>query len=138
MTHRVFYTREIPFPLEQTWPMFDFAAPGWTVTGGAREVGATRSTEMPGLGRVVDRLVAYREGPDEMSLTYALINDDNPFGSRGYEATVTVMRNTTDPGRCFLRYESRWDTAAPELAERFPGIMDGMVAQMLDALSGDA
>ena len=40
MSNRAYYAAEVPFSLEQTWPVLGFDAPGWTYSGGGRrEVG---------------------------------------------------------------------------------------------------
>ena len=136
MSRRIFYTREIPFPLEQVWPLLDFPSPGWTVRGGGgREIGSTRSMEIPNFGLVVDELLAYRSEPHRKAFTYAQLNEDNAMGAQGYEGTITVLRNTTDPSRCFLLYEARWDDAEQPVGELFPSLMNGMIDQLIDGLT---
>lgn len=132
MQKRMYHAQDIPFSLEQAWPFMDFPAPGWAVQGGGpREIGATRSMEIPQMGLIVDRLLSYSRSPNVCTFTYGLINEDNPFGAQGYEGTVTLMRNTNDPTRSFYTYSSRWDDAQQPLHEVLPGLLAGMMEQLI-------
>ncbi len=135
MRNRLYFATEIPFPMERVWPLVDFPTPGWTMSdGGPREIGATRSIEIPDLGLIVDRLFAYSREPDACSFSYALVNDDNFLGAEGYEGTVTLLRNTQDPSRCFYTYRARWDRAKTPVETTIISVMQGVVAGVVTQL----
>jgi len=132
MSNRLYYATELPFALDAVWPFLDYPAPGWTLSGGGpREVGTLRRIEIPEVGLIVDRLLAYEAGDNVRQFKYAIVNDDNFLGAKGYEGHITVMRNTADPNTCFFRYTSRWDSAQQDVPAVFGGLMDGMVQQII-------
>lgn len=135
MSNRLYFATEIPFPMEAVWPLVDFPTSGWTIAdGNPREIGATRSIELPGLGLITDRLFAYSRAPNVCTYSYALVSEENFLGAEGYEGTVTLLRNTQDPSRCFYSYAARWDHAKASVHETIGGVMAGVIAQVIAEL----
>ena len=132
MRNSFYLATDLPHSFDDAWLGLDFPAPGWVVSeGGPREIGAVRTLEIPEVGRIVDRLTGYRDGANRRHLSYALINEDNPFAAVGYEGSITLLRHSTDAGRSILVYESRWDEfGAPDPAEAIRGLFSGMIENL--------
>ncbi len=139
MSNRFYFATEIPFPMASVWPLVDFPTPGWTIgEGGPREIGATRSLDIPGIGLVVDRLFAYSRSEHVCTFSYALVAKDNFLGAQGYEGTVTLLRNTQDPSRCFYTYVARWDRANASVHETLASVIASVVGQVVADLGAAA
>ena len=134
MSKRYYFAAEIALPLDQAWAAFDYPAAGWALSGGGpREVGTLRECTFPEIGRFQDRLLAYQTTEHTRSLSYAIINEDNPLGVRGYEGSITILRNTADPSRSFFNYTSRWDEAEGPVVEMLDQMLPGMIQGALAA-----
>ena len=96
-------------------------------------VGAVRSITMGG-ALIVERLEAY--DPDNLSFTYAIINDDCPLPLSNYSATVQL---TADGDGCTVNWEGSFEPKGqPEedVKELVNGIYTGAIAGAMKATEG--
>ena len=130
MESQFYFARVIDAPFDKMQPVIDFPTPGWELSeGDPRAVGATRSCDHPQAGPLVDELRAYASGEDRFRMTYAIINEDNRMGARGYEGTMTLLRDSQDPSRCFYTYEATWASIGVPV-DALRQMMVGAVADM--------
>ena len=97
-------------------------------------VGAVRTITMGG-ANVVERLVAF--DAKNMSLKYAIINDDCPLPVSGYSATINVTADGDDA--CTVEWVGSFEAkGAPEAkaAEVVKGIYTGGIAGARKATGG--
>ena len=125
-----YFARVIDAPFDRMLPIVDFPTPGWELSeGDPRAIGATRSCDHPHAGPLVDKLLAYDSGDDRFCMTYGIVNDDNRMGARGYEGTMTLLRDTQNPERCFYTYEASWSSLGVPV-DALRQMMIGAVADM--------
>jgi CubicO group peptidase (beta-lactamase class C family) len=93
----------------------DFGAMG-ELDGDAGAVGTRRTIKM-GPATIVEEQLTRAVGPLRKAFSYAIVNEDNPFGARGYCADVEVLPDSEGKDLCFVRWNATWDAGlAPAMA----------------------
>jgi len=87
----------------------------------------TKRTIPIGPKKVVEEQVAREVTSTKMSFSYAIINDDNPFGVKGYRADVCVMPLTEDKNKCVCTWSASWASAGAAI-DNLPKLIRGGIA----------
>ena len=69
--------------------------------GPATVVGTCRTVNISKSQVIVEKQIAREVTKEKMTFSYAVVNDDNPFGLQGYRANVTVFPLTEIDNQCF-------------------------------------
>ena len=78
--------------------------------GPATAIGTKRTIPI-GKKRVIEEQIAREFSSSKMSFSYAIVNEDNAFGVKGYRANVCVLPLTEEPNKCICIWSAAWDSA---------------------------